>query len=68
MSDDPVQRPVDVLERWEAAGSRWRVVGRSTAGVTIALLTCDGGEEVSRLTSGDPDLLAFVGGRTSSDG
>jgi hypothetical protein len=68
MSGNPVERPVDVLERWEAAGSGWRVIGRSTAGVTVALMTCDGGEEVSRFTSDDADLLAFVGGRTGSDG
>jgi hypothetical protein len=28
--------------------------------VTIALLRCDGGEEVDRFTSDDPRLLAYV--------
>jgi hypothetical protein len=31
--------------------------------VTIALLRCDGGEEVERLTTSDPRTLAFVGRR-----
>jgi hypothetical protein len=30
--------------------------------VTIALMRCDGGEEVDRFTSEDPRLLAFVAG------
>jgi hypothetical protein len=30
--------------------------------VTIALMRCDGGEEVDRFTSADPRLLAFVDG------
>jgi hypothetical protein len=48
------------LVRWEDAGAIWQVVARSTRGVTIALLRCDGGEEVDRFTSDDPALLAFV--------
>jgi hypothetical protein len=31
--------------------------------VTIALLRCDGGEEVDRFNSDDPRLLAYVDGR-----
>jgi hypothetical protein len=31
--------------------------------VTVALLRCDGGEEVDRFTSDDPRLLAFVDAR-----
>jgi hypothetical protein len=30
-------------------------------------MTCDGGEEVHRLTSADPELLAFIGTRSSSE-
>jgi hypothetical protein len=48
------------LARWEDAGAIWQVVARSTRGVTIALLRCDGGEEVDRFTSDDPVLMAFV--------
>jgi hypothetical protein len=60
--------PVDVLQRWEAAGSGWRVVARSGPELTVALMTCDGGEEVDRFVSADPDLVRFVGDRTSNEG
>lgn len=59
--------PVEILRRWEAAGAVWRVVDRAPAGLVIALLTCDAGEEVDRLVANDPDLLAFVGRRFSSE-
>ena len=48
------------LIRWEDAGASWEVVGRTSHGVTIALLRCDGGEEVDRFTSDDPALLRFI--------
>jgi hypothetical protein len=51
------------LVRWEDAGATWAVVGSSAAGVTVALLRCDGGEEVDRFTSADPRLIAYVEGR-----
>jgi hypothetical protein len=59
--------PVDMLQRWEDAGAIWRVVSRDTHRVEVALLTCTGGEEVDRLHSSDPELLAFVGERWSSE-
>jgi hypothetical protein len=51
------------LTRWQDAGATWQVVARTSRGVTIALLRCDGGEEVDRFTSDDPALLEFVGRR-----
>jgi hypothetical protein len=57
-----------VLRRWEAAGGVWRVLGSSPAGLTVALCTCTGGEEVDRLTSSDPALAAYVDGRSGSEG
>jgi hypothetical protein len=33
----------------------------------VAMCSCDGGEEVERLVSSDPALLAFLAGRTSSE-
>jgi hypothetical protein len=42
------------------AGATWQVVSRTARAVTIALLRCDGGEEVDRFTSDDPRLLAYV--------
>ena len=58
---------VEELRRWEDSGALWQVVARSADRLTIALLRCDGGEEVERLVSDDPALLAFVGVRDRSD-
>ena len=54
---------VRVLRRWEGSGGSWRVTSRSVGCIRISLLTCDAGEEMDRLTSGDPELLAYVGTR-----
>lgn len=51
------------LRRWEDAGAVWEVVAETTSGVTVALLRCDGGEEVDRFTSDDPRLREFVADR-----
>lgn len=48
------------LSRWEDAGAVWEIVADTARGLTIALLRCDGGEEVDRFTSKDPRLRAFV--------
>jgi hypothetical protein len=64
---DDGHEQVTVLQRWEAAGAVWRVASRSTAGVTVALCRCDGGEEVGRFSSHDPELIAFLGSRLSSE-
>jgi hypothetical protein len=55
------------LQRWSDSGAVWRVVARSPDSVTIALCSCDGGEEVDRLTSGDPAVLDYVAGRDTSE-
>jgi hypothetical protein len=54
------------LQRWQDTGAIWEVVSRKGDGVTVALLRCDGGEEVDRFTSDDPRLLAFIGDRRSN--
>jgi hypothetical protein len=59
--------PVEILRRWQESGAVWRVVSRTPSGISIALMTCDGGEEVHRLTSADPELLAFIGNQSSSE-
>jgi hypothetical protein len=59
--------PVEVLRRWSAGGAIWRVVGWTSAGLEIVLLTCTGDEEMGRLTSSDPALLGYVGDRSSSE-
>jgi hypothetical protein len=58
---------VAALRRWEESGAVWRVLARTDAAVTVSLCRCDGGEEVERLTSGDPALLEFLSGRSASD-
>ena len=55
------------LRRWEESGATWRVLARSRTELTIALLTCDAGEEVDRFHSSEPTLIAYVGTRDRSD-
>ena len=55
------------LVRWEASGAVWRVLWRRPSSVTVALLRCDAGEEVERLTSGDPRWLAYLHDHDRSD-
>ena len=40
---------------------------RSDEQVTVALLRCDGGEEMGRLSGGDAAWLALLDGRESSE-
>jgi hypothetical protein len=54
------------LQRWEDSGAVWSIVSRKQDRVTVALLRCDGGEEVDRFTSADPRLLDYIGERFSS--
>ncbi|AGZ43813.1 hypothetical protein [Actinoplanes friuliensis] len=55
------------LRRWEESGATWRVVVRTPESVELALLTCDAGEEVDRLRSADPAVLAHIGDRSRSE-
>ena len=59
--------PVEVLRRWEASGAVWEVLGQAGDELTVALLTCDAGEEMGRVQSADPALRAYIGGRRRSD-
>ena len=54
------------LQRWQDSGAIWEVVARRSKSVTVALLRCDGGEEVERFASDDPRVLEFIGDRDSS--
>ena len=63
MGTDEGRDLVADLQRWEDLGAVWRVVHRSAGSVTVALLRCDGGEEVERLTTSDPRTLDFVAHR-----
>ena len=55
------------IQRWQDSGAVWEVISRRGDTVTIALLRCDGGEEMDRFTSDDPRLLDFIGARRSSE-
>ncbi|HEX4977490.1 MAG TPA: hypothetical protein VFV40_06450 [Nocardioides sp.] len=61
------QSPVEVLRRWEASGAVWEVLADSGQELTVALLTCDAGEEMGRVRSSDQALRAYVGPRRRSD-
>ncbi len=62
-----VDSALDELRRWEDSGAGWRVRSRAGGRLVLALLTCDGGEEVQRLESSDPAVLAWVGDRDAHD-
>jgi hypothetical protein len=55
------------LVRWQDAGGGWRVEARRPDRVVVALLRCDGGEEVDRFTSDQPDLLELLRDKDSSE-
>lgn len=54
------------LLRWERAGGAWRVLHRAGDRISVALLTCDGGTEMERLTTASPDVREHVGDRDES--
>lgn len=58
---------IESLIRWTDSGAIWRVTSRTATAVTISMCTCDGGEEVQRLQSADPAVLAWLGERRSSE-
>jgi hypothetical protein len=58
--------PVAALERWEGSGAVWRVVQRGGGEVTVALLTCDGGEQVGLLRCEEPSVRDFLAGRDTN--
>lgn len=62
-SDDPVE----TLRRWERSGAVWRVLGSSRDGVTVGLFSCDGGEEMGRIVSGDARVRAYLDARPDSE-
>jgi hypothetical protein len=61
-----VDRVADI-QRWQDSGAVWEVISRSGDTVTVALMRCDGGEEMDRFTSDDPRLLDFIRDRRSSE-
>lgn len=45
-----------VLDRWIASGGHWAVLAESGERLTVGLFTCDGGEEMERVTLLREDL------------
>ena len=48
------------LQRWEDFGGVWRVLATDGHAATVSLCRCDGGEEVQRLTTQEPELVAWL--------
>ena len=58
---------VEVLTRWEDSGGHWKVLESRADWVEIGLFTCDGGEQMSRVSSVCTTVLhGYLAGRTSS--
>ena len=58
---------MEIVRRWEQSGGSWLVLARHPGRLTLSLRRCDGGEEVERLGSSEPELLAFIGDRATSE-
>jgi hypothetical protein len=58
---------VAALRRWESFGGRWRVLARSGGSVTVALLSCDGGEQMGRVAGSSFDLAGYEASRGPGD-
>lgn len=64
---DPPGGLVEVLTRWERSGGHWKVLNINDDWIDIGLLTCDGGEQMSRVSSARTAVLrSFLAGRSSS--
>jgi len=65
--EQPLRRVVLYAQDSSGGGGHWQVLARRQERVDLALLSCDGGEEMGRLSSADPDLLRYLAGRTSDE-
>jgi hypothetical protein len=54
---------LSVLRRWELFGGRWRMLARTGSTVTVGLYSCDGGQEMSRVTATSSDFDTFLDAR-----
>ena len=48
------------LVRWETNGATWQLISVYEGVATVSLRRCDGGEELEKLRSAEPDLVAYV--------
>lgn len=63
MTEPADDTALEELRRWERAGGLWHVVSQGPDFVDIALLTCSADEEMGRLHTNDPAVLALARGR-----
>lgn len=60
---------VEVLARWENSGGHWKVLSSNADWIDIGLFSCDGSEEMSRVSGARTTVLhSYLSGRTSSAG
>ena len=50
---------LDIVMRWQASGGEIEVLDWGPP-IVIALCTCDGGQEMQRIVSSAPDVLAHL--------
>lgn len=67
MSNNKQPAALAALLRWEGSGAAWKVRSRSADQVRVDLLSCTGGEVMETLTSSDPELLDYIGNRSSNE-
>lgn len=48
------------IERWASFGGTWEVADLGDGAATVRLCRCDSGEEVSRITSSEPEFVAWA--------
>jgi hypothetical protein len=56
----------ETLQQWEDSGAVWRAVHVSDEKAIVDLCTCTG-EPVDRIESADPDLIALLRRRPTSE-
>jgi hypothetical protein len=56
----------ETLERWEDSGAGWRAVHVSDAKAIVDLCACTG-EPMERIESSDPELIALLRRRPTSE-
>lgn len=62
--DDPAE--VHELERWLASGGEARVLGHADGETVVGLFTCDGGEQMGRVTLPDQTVGTLLGQDSAS--
>ena len=53
--------PTEVLERWLASGGEALVLGHAGGETVVGLFTCDGGEQMGRVTLPDETATRLLG-------